>query len=204
MTLSARDQKLLALWVALVAIGYWFLRTDSPGLPLPNSANQETVDMAEQRLARLKDIAATAPAKQGILKNVTAELAVREQGLIRAETVQQAEAQMITAMREVMGVEGIEIRLSEPLPVEPFGDAIAGVSYGLAPVRFQFECRIAQLVNVLAGLAARPQLISTRDFQIQASNPKDKTIRVVLTIVGVVPKELVPDKDKNKKGVAGL
>ncbi len=67
--LSARDQKLLGLWVVIMAIaGYWFLLADSPSIPLPNSAKQETVDMAEQRLARLKDIAATAPAKQDILK----------------------------------------------------------------------------------------------------------------------------------------
>ncbi len=61
------------------------------------------------------------------------ELATREQGLIRADTVQQAQAQMITAMREVMSLEApiIEIRSTEMLPVEPFGDAVAGVSYGI-------------------------------------------------------------------------
>jgi hypothetical protein len=204
MTISARDQKLLGAWVVLVAVGYWFLRPGAPPVPLPTSANQESVDMAEKRLARLKDIAATAPAKQEILKQVSAELAIREQGLIRADTVQQAEAQMIAMLRELLGIEApaIEIRSMEMLPVEPFGDAVSGTGYGLAPVRLQFECRMAQLVNVLAGLASRPQLVATRDFQILASNPKEKTIRVVLTVIGVVPKELVPDK--NKKGVAGL
>ncbi len=206
MTLSARDQKLLGLWVVLMALGYWFLRSDGLSLPLPSSAKRETVDMAEQRLARLKDIAATAPAKQEILKKVNAELATREQSLIRAETVPQAQAQMITALREVLSLETpiLDIRSTDMLPVEPFGDATSGVSYGITPVRFQFECRMAQLVNVLAGLAARPQLIGTRDFQILASNPKEKTVRVSLTIVGVVPKELVPAKDRDKKGVAGL
>jgi hypothetical protein len=206
MTISARDQKLLGAWVVLVAIGYWFLRPDAGPVSLPTSANQETVAMAEQRLARLKDIAATASAKQEILKNVSAELAMREQGLIRAETVQQAQAQMITILRQLLGIETptIEIRSMEMMPVEPFGDAATGVSYGLAPVRLQFECRMAQLVNVLAGLAAKPQLMGTRDFQILASNTKEKTVRVALTVVGVVPKELVPDKNKDKKGVAGL
>jgi hypothetical protein len=203
MTISARDQKLLGIWVLLVAVGYWYLRSDSAAVPLPASANQESVEMAE-RLARLQDIAASAPAKREILKKVSEELTVREQGLIRAETVQQAEAQMISALRELLGLEAptIEIRSMEMMPVEPFGDAVSGLSYGLAPVRVQFECRMAQLVNVLAGLAAKPQLMGTRDFQIVASNPKEKTIRVALTVVGVVPKELVPDK--NKKGVAGL
>jgi hypothetical protein len=206
MTISARDQKLLGLWVVLIAVGYWFLRPGAAPIPLPSSATQDTVDMAEQRLARLKNIAATAPAKQEILKKVSAELATREQGLIRAETVQQAQAQMITILRELMSIEtpAVEIRSSQMMPVEPFGDAVTGVSYGLAPVQLQFECRMAQLVNLLAGLAAKPQLMGTRDFQILTSNPKEKTIRVVLTVVGVVPKELVPDKNKDKKGVAGL
>jgi hypothetical protein len=158
--------------------------------------------MAEQRLARLRDIAATSPAKQEILKTVNAELATREQGLIRTETVQQAQAQMLTTLRELVGQEALELRQMELMAVEAFGDAGSGPSYGLAPVRVQFECDIAQLVNILAGLAGMPQLMATRDFHIQMSDPKQKTIRVVLTVVGVVPKELVPDK--SKKGVAGL
>ena len=199
MTISARDRKLLGVWVALVSIGSWFyLRPESlPSSLWPASATGETIDMAEQRLARLRDIAATAPAKQEVLKKVAGELALREQGLIRAETVQQAQAQMITVLRELVGLETLEIRSTEYAAVEPFGDG-----YGLAPVRVQFECRMAQLVNILAGLAARPQLMATRDFQILANNPKEKTVRVALTVVGVVPKELVPDK--SKKGAAGL
>ncbi|MEO5923489.1 MAG: type II secretion system protein GspM [Bryobacteraceae bacterium] len=206
MTISARDQKLLGVWVVLVALGYWFyLRPDSGGPSvIPAAATADSVSMAETRLAKLRDIAATAPAKQEILKKVSEEVAGREQSLIRAETVPQAEAQMIAALRELMGLESpsIEIRSQEMLTVEPFGGDGSGPSYGLAPVRVTFECRMAQLVNVLAGLAARPQLMGTRDFQITASNPKEKTVRVSLTIVGVVPKELVPDK--SKKGAAGL
>jgi hypothetical protein len=43
--------------------------------------------------------------------------------------------------------------------------------------------------------------MATRDFQILASNPKEKTVRVTLTVVGVVPKELVPDKSKKGSGL---
>ncbi len=204
MTISARDQKLLGVWVMLVLIGYWFYtRSDSGPSVMPASATEDTVGMAEQRLARLRDIAATSPAKQEILKKVSDELAGREQGLIRAETVPQAQAQMIAALRELMSLESpaIEIRSQEMLAVEPLSeDGATATSYGVAPVRLQFECRMAQLVNLMAGLAARPQLMGTRDFQITQSNPKEKTVRVSLTVIGIVPKELVPEK---KKGVAG-
>jgi len=199
MTMSARDQKLLGLWVLLVIAGlYWFLQPETSVAVLPASATTESVDMAEQRLHRLRDIAATAPAKQEILKKVSAELAVREKGLIRADTVPQAQAQMITILRDLMGLEvpAIEIRSQQMFAVQPFGDG-----YGVAPVQVQFECRMAQLVNILAGLAARPELMAAQDFQIQASNPKEKTVRVALTVIGVVPRQLVPDKGKKGAGL---
>jgi hypothetical protein len=196
MTISARDRKLLGIWVVLLAAGYWFLRPGAAASVIPASATPESVDMAEQRLAHLRDIAATAPGKQEILKKVSDELALREQGLIRADTLPQAQAQMLAVLRELASLETIEIRSMEMAAVEPFGDV-----YGLAPVRVQFESSMAQLVNLMAGLAARPQLMATRDFQIQASNPKQKTVRVALTVVGVVPKELVPDKGKKGAGL---
>jgi hypothetical protein len=65
----------------------------------------------------------------------------------------------------------------------------------------QFECRVEQLVNVLAAIAALPELIATRDVQITAANPKDKTVRVRLTVTGVVPKSLLPDKTKKGAGL---
>jgi hypothetical protein len=198
MTISSRDRKLLGVWAVVVAGGAWyFLAPESSKEIIPAAASPESVDMAEQRLERLRNIAATASAKQDVLKKVTEELVLREKGLIQAETVPQAQAQMLAALRELTGLEALEIRSQEYMAVEPFGDG-----YGLAPVRVQFECRMAQLVNILAGLAAKPQLMATRDFQILASNPKEKTVRVTLTVVGVVPKQLVPDKSKT--GVAGL
>jgi hypothetical protein len=192
MNLSPRDRKLLALWAVLVAlgVGYYFFWPEDTGKSAALTATKESVELAEQRLMRLRNIAATAPARQSVLEAVSAELATREQGLLRAATVQQAQAQMIGVLRELLGQEtpALEIRSMDLLAVEPLGD-----DYGLTPVRVQFECRLSQLLNILAAMAARPQLITTRDLQITAGNPREKTIRVLLTVVGVVPKELVPD-----------
>ena len=58
----------------------------------------------------------------------------------------------------------------------------------------QIECRIDQLINLLAALAARPELISTSDLRITSSNSKDKTVGVRLGVIGVVPRRLVPEK----------
>ena len=152
--------------------------------------------MAEQRLARLKDIAASSAAKQDIFKSVSSELAQRETGLVRTETVQQAEAQIQTRVREVLAAEGLELRFSEFAAVQPLGDA-----YGLAPTSIQFECRVEQLVNVLAALSTQAELIATRDLQITSANPKDKTVRVRLTVAAVVPRTLVPEKGAKGAGL---
>ncbi|MEP6961461.1 MAG: type II secretion system protein GspM [Acidobacteriota bacterium] len=176
-----------------VAFEYWPSDTLTPA----PAATEGSVEAAEKRLAILRDIAATVPAKEEILKKVTAELATREKGLINAATAPQAQAQVVTVLRRLLNQEGVEIRNTEVGAVSPLGDR-----YGSAAIAVQFDCQIAQLVNVLAGLETQPELISTRDFQIRGSNPKEKTVQVRLTVAGVVPGSLVPDR--NKKGVAGF
>ncbi len=201
MNISEKDRralKLLAVAVGLAAlyVAYDFWPNSSAATPV--TATADSVEVAEQRLARLRDIAAAAPAKQDVLKKVTAELALRETGLIRAETAQQAQAVVITKIREVLQQETppVDLRGTELGGVEALGEA-----YGLVPASVQFECRVEQLVNVLAAIAALPELIATRDAQITAANPKDKTVRVRLTVTGVVPKSLLPDKTKKGAGL---
>ncbi|MFM2123692.1 MAG: hypothetical protein RL328_143, partial [Acidobacteriota bacterium] len=193
-----RDRRALkilafALAAAAVYVGYGYLPSTAS---TPSTAAPETVDMAEQRLARLRDIAASGTAKQAILTRVAAELAQRETGLVRTDTAQQAQAQILTRVREVANAEGIELRSSEFPPLQPLGDA-----YGLAPTTVQFDCRVEQLINVLAALAAEPELIATRDLQIASGNPKDKVVRVRLTVSAVVPRALVPEKGKKGAGL---
>ncbi|MEO8097530.1 MAG: type II secretion system protein GspM [Acidobacteriota bacterium] len=194
--MDARYRRLLIYLGVPLALGvayqYW-----PSGSVVPATASTDSVEVAEKRLAIMRDLAATVPAKEEVLKKVAAELAVREQGLIRAETAPQAQAQVVTALRRLMAPEGLDIRATEVGPVTPLGD-----QYGMALVSVQFECQVAQLVNILAGLETQPELISTRDFQITTSNPKEKTVRVRLTVAGVVAKNLVPDR--SKKGVAGF
>jgi hypothetical protein len=198
MMLAERDRRALkilafALAAAAVYVGYGYLPSTAS---TPSTAAPETVDMAEQRLARLRDIAASGTAKQAILTRVAAELAQRETGLVRTDTAQQAQAQILTRVREVANAEGIELRSSEFPPLQPLGDA-----YGLAPTTVQFDCRVEQLINVLAALAAEPELIATRDLQIASGNPKDKVVRVRLTVSAVVPRALVPEKGKKGAGL---
>ena len=192
-TLEPREKKaVLALAVALglaaVVLAYEFWPASSAVVA---DVSPQSVPQMEQRLARVREIAAAVPGKQEILKKVAGDLAIREKGLIRAETPQQAQAQVITILRGLGAAEAppIEIRATELGAIAPFGD-----DYGAVNVSIQIECRIDQLINFMADLAARPELIATRDLRVVAGDPKQKTLNVRLTVAGIVPKNLAPQK----------
>lgn len=190
-TLEPREKKALMILAAAVGLSaavmvYQFWPTGTaPATPV----SAQSVPQMEQRLARVREIAASVPGKQEILKKAGADLETREKGLIRAETAQQAQAQVITILRAVGGAEAMDIRATELGAITAFGD-----DYGAVNVSIQAECRIEQLLNFLAALAARPELIATRDLRIIAADPKQKTLNVRITVAGIVPKNLAPQK----------
>jgi hypothetical protein len=67
----------------------------------------------------------------------------------------------------------------------------------------QIECRIDQLVNLLASLETQPELVATSDLRVLSSNAKEKTVSVHLTISGIVPRRLVPEKLQLGKKTGG-
>src|SRR5206468_12529556 len=124
-----------------------------------------SVDLQQHRLATLRDTAATVPSKEENFKKISADLAVRENGLIRADSAAQAQAQLSTILRQVASGESIDVRATELNGIVPLGDAYAAVA-----VTIQAECRIEQLLNLMAALQARPELISTRDLRVVSAN----------------------------------
>ena len=192
-SLSERDRRALMLLAgALVVIGaiYWFTSPPS-STTAPVAATTESVDRLEQRLAKMRQAAATVPAKEHILKQVNGELAQREKGLIQADTAAQAEARLVQILREVAKNQQppIDIRQIEQGPVKPYGDA-----YGAISVSITMDCRTDQLTNFMAFLTAQPELIATEEMRIGTANPKFKTMPVRLTVAGLVAKKLIPQK----------
>lgn len=162
--------------------------SSAPAVVAPSA---DTVAAAEKRLANLRDLAAAVPAKEEILKRASGELAAREKGLLVADTAAQAQAQLVQIFRELGKAENppVEIRSTDSFNIHPFGDA-----YGEATVAVNFECHVEQLINILSAIAARPDLVSTSDIRVTASNAKDKTIGARITLAGVVPRKLVPER----------
>jgi hypothetical protein len=139
----------------------------------------------------MREVAASVPLKEEALKKASSDLAEREKGLIQAATAAQAQAQIVQILRRLAAAEAppIDIRATELGGITPLGDA-----YGSANVAVQMECRVDQLVNYLTDISALPELISTNEIRVTSTNAKEKTIQVRLTVAGVVPRKLVPEK----------
>lgn len=158
-------------------------------------APTESIPAAEQRLERLRKLAATVPGKQTVLQQAAAELQSREAGVLTAETAAQAQAQLLDTIRQAAMANGIDARGAEELRVQALAN-----DYGEVSVAETFTCGIEQLVNLLADLGSRPQILATNEISISGGNDKKKNVQVRLRLSGVVSRKLVPQK----KGLAGF
>jgi hypothetical protein len=190
MTLSPRDRRALIVLAAGLALA-GILRFAFSGGPATAAASvsSDNVELAQQRLARLRRIAATVPAREAALKQAAADLADRERGgIIQADTAAQGQAALLEIARRLGKNEEIDVRGGDLGAPKEIGD------YGLVYATVTFECRIEQLVNFLADLSHEPELIVPSEERITAANPKEKTMGVRLVLAGVVAKKLVPEK----------
>jgi hypothetical protein len=191
-TLDRRTLLILGAGVALVVVLRFWVTSDKPPEAV---AAYDSVPLAEKRLAKLRETAATVPGKEKTAKQAADELAKREKGMILADTAAQAQAQLLEIIRRVGKDDGIDVRGAEEMKVRPLAD-----DYGEAIVAVSFNCRIEQFVNFMADLTTRPELIATSDIRVALIDPKEKTVQVRLGLSGVVPRKLVPQK----KGPAAL
>jgi hypothetical protein len=195
MTLGDRDKRALkALGAAIVLAGIYalvsgvFSSPEAEPAAAPASA-VFTIPEAERRLATMRRSVARAPGKAEILRQAQAELAQREKGLIQAETANQAQAQLLEIVNQIARAEGVEIRSKELMAPRGYADHYAEIV-----VNVTFECRIEQLVNMMAALSARPELIATNELKMSAANARQKTVNVRLSVSGLVPRKLLPER----------
>lgn len=194
MTLQDRDKralKILGAVLPLALLFYWMSGSSSSGGGAKVVAAVETVDRSEKRIAALRSAMATVDGKEAVLKQVSNELAVREKGLIPGDTAEQAQAQLLQIMRRLVRsqVPPLEVKQSELGQPRSYGE-----SYARVTVSVTMDCRIDELVNLLAALSAQPEIIATDEIRCGLANPKSKSMPVRLTVSGLVPRRLVPEK----------
>jgi len=195
-TLQDRDKRALRMLALAAAIflPVW-LMTRTPSATSSVSAAGDTVDRSEKRLTTLRNALATVDGKEAVLKQAEAELADREKGLLTGDTSNQAQAHLLEIVNRVAKQQTppIEIRQADFGQPRQYGDA-----YGIVSVAVAFDCRTDELLNLLAGLSQQPELIATEDVRTGNALPKNKLMNVRVTIAGIVPRRLVPEK----KGLA--
>jgi len=199
MTLQDRDKRALLILGAasVLALIFWLATSPSGSSSAKVVAPVESIPRDEQRIATLRSAIATVDGKQAVLKQASAELAEREKGLIPGDTAEQAQAQLLQIMRRIVKTQTppLDIRQSDLGQPRAYGEAYARVT-----VSISLDCRIDELVNLLATISAQPEMISTDEVRSGAANPKSKVMPVRLTVSGLVPRRLVPEK----KGLPAL
>ena len=199
MKISEREKKILVVWCVAVTLmlGYYLWPSDD-GVPEVVGAGSSVAD-AEMQLERVRGLAAQTPGREQALGRVKAELEQWEAGVITSETGQQAQAELLQILREVGSAQ------SPPLD---FGSVEIGQiarmqnsdDYGEALVSISFECAIEQLVNMLADLTTRPEMMVTHEIRISPSNNEDKILRVRMSLAGLLPSSQVP----KQRGLGGF
>lgn len=187
--LTSRDRRAMALLavsaVVFTAVYYW--PAQSSGVVGPVSS----VEQMEQRIRRMRRMAASAPAREELLRKAQAELARREQGMIRAETPAQAQAQMLEIVRRVAKTqpETFQMRGTEFGAPRPLGDA-----YSEVVMTVIVESPIEQLITFLADVSNQPELVSVSEIQFSQAAGNRKLVPARLTLTAVAPRALVPQK----------
>ncbi|MFN7921847.1 MAG: type II secretion system protein GspM [Bryobacteraceae bacterium] len=190
MNLQARDRRALAMLglaaVLSAIIYFWPTASVAVVAPVTNS-----VPAAEARVRKLREIIATIPGKQKVADGLAAQLKEREKGLIEAETGAQAQAQLLQIVRKLARSQSPPIDIG----ANELGSITAlGKDYGETSVAVSMNCRIEQLVNLLADISSQPEAIATNDLRINAADPRQKTLNVRLSISAVLPRKLVPER----------
>jgi hypothetical protein len=197
MNLSQRDRRalmLLAAGLLVSAILYYGFPAQTTSSPAKAIIAQDPA-LARQRLAYLRQVATTIPAREAVLKQTSSDLASRETGgILQADTTPQGEAALLEIARRVGKDEQLDVRGGDFGTPKVFGD------YALVYATVTFECHIEQLVNFLADLAKQPELIAPSEEHITSGNAKEKTMNVRMVLAGIVPKKLIPEK----KGLAAF
>ena len=197
MTTGTLDRRLVFLLVGSLAVALVLRFGVYSDQAAPIVAASETIPQAEQRLEQLRRIAATVDGKEAVKKQADAELAVREKGLILADTESQARAQLLELTTNIARSNGIETH-----GMDEFHDKPVSADYGEISVTVSFNCGIEQLVNLLAALSNQPQILATNEIRVAGGHDKKKNVQVRLSVSGLVPRKLLPAD--TKKGLASF
>jgi hypothetical protein len=138
----------------------------------------EVIQQKEVELRRDQRLLAETELEKTHLRAARERLKGLEAGLLESSSPSLANAEWQKLVGQLADSKGIEAGSREVLRVQELG-----AGYSLVTGRVQFRCRLDQLVDFLAALAAFPKLLSVADVDVISpqGDPKQKLI-VQLTI----------------------
>jgi hypothetical protein len=192
MSLQPRDRRALIILAgaAVFSLAFYFWPVGDAGVEVVSAA-PSSIPQAEQRLARLRQAVAGVPARQQVFDQVAAQVRERDKSLLPGDTAAQAQASLLKIVQRLVRAQAPPIDLGQ---VDMGPVRRLGKDYGETLVSVSMNCRIEQLVNLLADISAQPELIATHDLRINVADSTQKTIGVRLTVSGVIPRALVPER----------
>jgi hypothetical protein len=101
MTITERDRRALVVLCAALVIGgiFWVATSSSDEIEVVGAI--DSVPAAEKRLIRMRQLSSMVPGREQALSEASAELAIREKGILQAETAAQAQAQLQQVLRRL-------------------------------------------------------------------------------------------------------
>lgn len=186
--LSDRERKLIyaLLPVLLVAAAFeYWPESDAAAAPVADTA--AAIEVAQARLERARLAVATLPDREKAANLQKQELAKWEKRLITAETPAQAQAQLNQLFRRLASGQGGAVSLRS---IE-LGTLHAAGPYAEMHMNVSFDCQIEGLVNLLADIAAQPELLAWRDLRVNSPDSKQKRITVAFTLIALTPASLL-------------
>jgi hypothetical protein len=192
MSLQPRDRRALAaLGIAAVLSLIIFLWPSGDSTPDIASAVPTSIPDAEHQLVKLRQTAGTIPARAKIAGDVKAQLVEREKAFLPGDTAAQAQANLVKIVQRLARSQNPPVDVGQ---IEMGQIRGLGKDYGEALVSMSTNCRIEQLVNLLADISSQPEMIATQEMRVMAGDQKQKTMTVRLTLSGVIARRLVPER----------
>jgi Tfp pilus assembly protein PilO len=192
---QSRDQRaLLLLAVALVIAAVLQLDIFAPSAGSEVSGG--SIEAAEQRLLSAQVKARQLPLAEAELDAVKRQLDVLEQGLLKSESAALAQAEMRQLVGDLLAAEGISMESSQFAAPQ-----LDGEDYAQVPLNVDFQCGIEQFVNLMTAVANAPQLLEPRRIRLTPTNDATKSVRVQLTIAGLLPAARTPELKPKAAGV---
>jgi Tfp pilus assembly protein PilO len=195
--MQSRDRRALLLLIGALVLAALF-QFDFFAAGSGSGAPVGSIEAAEQRLLLAQVRARQLPLAEAELDAVERQLAVLEQGLLKSETAALAQAEMQQLVGDLLAAEGISMESSQ------FGTVqLDGEDYAQVPLNVNFECGIEQFVNLMAAIANAPELLASRRIRITPEDAATKSVRVQLTVAGLLPAGRTPELQRKAAGLGG-